>query len=187
MPEESPWTEEPGSLDRGASQAGQGNLAGYSPWVPKESDTTERLNMQSPRLVISVYVLLVFSASPPFSLPVAFLPEEKRARKVMLMVNRDRVLLQKREVGQVMGKLLQRRRKRHHDHMNIQANTQCATLNLHLLMPFPGSTHIPFLLIQMHMATRPDHPPVFCNAASSWLAYSPALPKLATLYLSLLQ
>ena len=81
MPEESPWTEEPVSLVRGASQAGQRNLAGYNPWVPKESDTTERLNMQSPSLVISVYVALFFSASPPFSLPVAFFSEGKSQGK----------------------------------------------------------------------------------------------------------
>ena len=60
---------------------GQRSLAGYSPWVPKESDTTERLNMQSPSLVISVCIPLFFSAASPFSLPVAFLPEKESQGK----------------------------------------------------------------------------------------------------------
>ena len=59
------WTEEPGRLQSMGSQRVRHN------WATKHAIS----------LIISVYVPLFFSASPPFSLPVAFLPEGKSQGK----------------------------------------------------------------------------------------------------------
>ena len=51
-----PWTEEPGGPGR---FHGQRNLAGYSPWGHKESETTERLHFH---FSLS-YVMILFKVS----------------------------------------------------------------------------------------------------------------------------
>lgn len=131
--------------------------ASLGPWGPCPS--TPLLFLLSilatpkyPTLALLTHVLLLFSVSLPFFLPLAFLSEVKsQDQKSDAPVSRDRYLFQKREVGhrmrevvaEVMGKGTQ---AMYHDDMNV--HTQSST------QPWTDTYLSPFLLhmlIQMHM------------------------------------